>query len=453
MDKGEDIMANVILFMSDEHNPKYSSVYGHPVVQTPNMEKLASQGTLFESAYCMSPLCTPSRAALMTGRRVHEVQAYSNSHVNLNSFSSFGQDLSEQGVHTVLIGKSGFYCNGFDETYHMPAKHGMPQKGGPKPRNPLAVNKNALERADDFGIKEDDFDSDLAKVNTAVQWLKEKAPVMDRPWLLVVNISNPHFPLWNTREFWEMYPDGADLPVHGPQCESAQHPYAVDLRTYFQTDKYTEEQIRGLRRGYFGCVSFVDRQLGRLMDAMEEAGLQENTNFIYSADHGEMLGKFGLWWKSSLYEDSIRVPCIAAGPDFQRGQRIETLVDLLDVQATLFESLDVEKPSGRRGTPLQHIADHDTERVVFSEYHGHGTRAGAYAIRKGDWKLIYYMAGPHQLFHLSEDPHELNNVFTEYSNKAAELETELRKICSPEIEDEKAFKFQEAQFEMMKQIR
>ncbi|MEK3722767.1 sulfatase-like hydrolase/transferase [Paenibacillus sp. FSL H8-0034] len=443
-------MANVILLMSDEHNPKYCSVYGHSIVQTPNMEKLAQSGTVFSNAYCLSPLCTPSRAAFVTGKRIHEVQAYSNCKVNLDrSIPSFGKVLADQGVHTVVVGGSAQIYEEFSEQYE--TVNEAFESGG-LPRRPGAVRKGVSKLAAEFGIKDNAFDRDLKRMEIAMAWLKEKAPGLEQPWVLVINLPKPHFPLWTTREFWDMYQEGVSLPEYGAACESAQHPYAADLRYYFETNQFTDEQILGLRQGYFGCVSFVDRQLGRIMEAMEQSDLQENTNLIYTADHGEMLGKYGLWWKSSMFEDSIRVPCIAAGPDFGTGFRVETPVDLLDVQATIFQSTGVPIPDGRRGTPLTHIPNNDSERIVFSEYHGHAVRSGAFMIRKGDWKLIYNMDAEHQLFQLSNDPHELENVYTQFPSKALELEIELRKICSPEKENIKAHEFQKKQLEDLKQM-
>jgi choline-sulfatase len=185
--------------------------------------------------------------------------------------------------------------------------------------------------------------------------------------------------------------------------------------------------------------------LGKLMEAVAEQGLGDSTNIIYTADHGLMIGKFGLWYKQTLYEDAIRIPCIAAGPDYARGKTIHTPVDSHDIQASLFQSTGASRPADWVGTPLQLIPDEDPERVIFSEYHGQGSLSGSYAIRKGDWKLIHYIMAPHQLFHLSEDPDELHNVYDNFPEKAAELESELRRICSPEAVNEQAHAFQAEQ--------
>lgn len=298
-------------------------------------------------------------------------------------------------------------------------------------------------------MRENAFDDDLKVMDAALRWLKEVAPSIPEPWSLTINLLNPHFPQWNTQAYWDLYPEAADLPLYGKEEERANHPYARDLRNHFEADLFTEEQIRGLRRGYAGNVAFVDDQLGRLLDTVEDGGLTNTTQIVYTSDHGEMLGKFGMWWKCSLYEDSVRIPCIAAGPGYEKGRRVQTPVDLHDVQASLFHAAGVKRPESWVGEPLQTIAEYNEERVVFSEYHGHGTRSGAYMIRKGDWKLIFYTEAPHQLFDLSADPDERHNVYANHPEKAEELEAELRRICSPEAEDDKAHGFQAKQLELL----
>lgn len=445
-------MHNSILLISDEHNPLYSSVYGHDYLQTPNMERMAEQGTVYENAYCSSPLCSPSRSAFMSGLRVHEIQAYSNCNVGLRSeFPTYGKVLKDQGVYTAHFGKTHVYDKGehlgFSEIHYSKDQRWPGDINFS--RRPLAIRSDAVERADGFGVKDTAFDDDLGVMDAAIQWLRQTAPALGQPWCLTINLLNPHFPQWNTQEYWDLYPEGGDLPRYGKEEESAQHPYAQDLRDHFQTEAFSEQQIRGLRRGYLGNVSFIDRQLGRLLDFVQERGLGTSTNIIYTSDHGEMLGKFGMWWKCSLYEDSVRIPCIAAGPDYEKGRRVATPVDSHDIQASLFYAARAKRPDHWSGQPLQTMEEHDAERAVFSEYHGHGTRSGAYMIRKGDWKLIHYTEAQHQLFQLSNDPDELRNVFSLYPQKASELEAELRAICSPELENDRAHKFQLEQLKVL----
>jgi choline-sulfatase len=434
---------NIVILKSDEHNPFYSSVYDHPFIETPNMERLARMGTVFENAYCTSPLCMPSRSSFISGRRVHEIQTYSNCNAFPFDYSSYGGVLNQQGIHTVLLGKTDVYNQsaalGFSEVI-LPGDRKPPGDTNIS-RNPLTIRQGAEGRANGFGVKENPFGGDQRRIEAALEWITDKAPSMNRPWVMDVNLDNPHFPHYVTQELWDKYPQGEDLPAYGADSDSANHPYALDLRAHFQTGEFTESQIRGLRRGYLGCVTYVDQELGRLLDVLEETRLMENTIVVYTSDHGEMLGKFGMWWKCSLYEDSARVPLLTAGYGFQPGTRVKTPVDLLDLQAAIFKAVDAERPMDWAGTPLQDIPMDDPERAVFSEYHGHGTRASAYMIRKGRWKLIYYCAAPNQLFDLEADPDELNNLSDKYPDIVRELEGELENICSPDEENIRAEQF------------
>jgi choline-sulfatase len=171
---------------------------------------------------------------------------------------------------------------------------------------------------------------------------------------------------------------------------------------------------------------------------------------LYTSDHGEMLGKFGMWWKCSLYDDSVRVPCVVAGPDFPPRGRVRTPVSLLDLQASLFQALGAARPADWVGTPLGQIPPNDPRRAVFSEYHGHGTRASAYMIRRGRWKYIHYVAAPDQLFDLEADPDELHDLRTTHPHIVRELRRELEAICSPGRENERAESFIAGQLETLR---
>ncbi len=433
-------MSNVVLLMSDEHNPFYASVYGHPFIQTPTMAAMATEGTVYENAYCPSPLCLPCRAAFMSGQRVHTIQTYNNLVTHMRSgFPSYGNQLAEQGVYSVLLGKVDAYNKGiklgFSETILPSDRNNLHREVG---RKPLMRSENSAQRADQHGVLADPWTADLERMDAAIHWLENVAPTLDRNFVLAINLIKPHFPHYATQDLWDLYANHADVPDYDRDVESARHPYAQDLRDYFATESFTEAQARGLRQGYYACVTFVDQQLGRVRDTLQSTELSNTTNLIYTSDHGEMLGKFGMWWKCSLYEDSVRVPCVATGPDFAAGSVVTTPVDLLDVQATLFAVTGTERPIDWVGQPLTTIATEDPERVIFSEYHGHGTRASAFMVRRGDWKLIYYADAPHQLFNLRDDPDELHNLFLEQADIAAELEKALRTICSPEVEQQRA---------------
>ncbi|MCY3810602.1 MAG: sulfatase-like hydrolase/transferase [Gammaproteobacteria bacterium] len=441
-------MSNVIVFMSDEHNPRYASPYGHPFVDTPNMQRLADNGTVFEYAYCPSPLCVPSRSAFLTGKRAHAVQAYGNTRNGIPpETNGLGALLAEHGVHTAFGGKVHAYRPvdelGFSET--LAANDEGFVFDPAQERTPLAVRDGSAQRLSQYGPRDEPWGRDVEYMDAAVAWLTERAPAIDAPWVLYVNLVKPHFPHYCTPALWDLYRDHGDLPEHGVEAETARHPYAVDLRTHFELHDVPEEHVRGLRRGYYACITFIDQQLGRLLSALDTSGLADTTNLIYTSDHGEMLGKFGLWWKCNLLEDAARIPCIAAGPDFPAGQRVATPVDLHDVQASVFSATGAAHPAGWNGVPLGSISPNDTERAVFSEYHGHGTRAGSFMVRRGNWKLIHNIAAPDQLFDLATDPEELDNRLATNPRIAAELSGLLTHICDPVAVQQQAEAFWQMQ--------
>ncbi len=460
---------NVLLLVSDEHNPRISSlnkIPGYPDwIKTPNMEKLAARGVVFDAAYCPSPLCMPSRSSLLSGKRNHITRAYSNCTVFLDKYNTpedpehylatYGEILSREGVYTAYFGKLDVYSRpeflGFSE---ISLAENRPVPGdGHISRNPLKIRDwvgvSAISYGPSENIRANALDDEV--IDRAVKWIKSKGKRLNaehRSWVLSVNINNPHFPHYCSKADWDLYPH-PDLPAYGKEEESANHPFAVDHRAYFQNDdpRWTPENIRGNRRGYYGKVTYVDRKLGELMQALSNAGLEENTVVVYTSDHGEMLGKFGMWRKCTLYEDSVTVPLIVAGPGFHKGKRVGTPVDLLDLNATIFKAVNKmsARPNDSVGRPLQELQNEIKDRVVFSEYHGHGKRASHYMLRKGYWKLIYYIGAPHQLFNLKEDPNELHNLAKDNAKKLNELEEEIRKICEPEKENENAEKQIQAQ--------
>ncbi len=439
-------MTNVILLMSDEHNPKYSSTYGHPFVHTPNLDRLAAQGTVYESAYCPSPLCVPSRSAFMTGRWVHEIQRYNNCKVIEGRFPSYGGVLAEQGVHTAYIGSAAnLYRDphqlGFSELRLVnvtPRSLSPASIRGTVPR-PVAPRTKA-----ESGGRPDRFAEDIGFVDEAVDWLTETAPRLGRPWTVTINVHPPHPPYTADPAGWDRYGDHGDLPRYGADHPAAQHQYTQDLRGHGGWD-YPDELVRKLRAGYYAAISYVDAELGRVMDAVEHAGLTDDTVIMYTTDHGEMLGRYGIWGKCSLVEDSVRIPIVAAGPGFAAGTRVRTPVSLLDLQAALFHAVGADRPADWRGSPLQLVAADDHERVTFAEYHGHGVRGGGFLIRRGRWKLLYHCAAPHQLFDLAADPDELDDVWDARPDIVAELTAELHAICDPVAVDRDAQQFQDLQ--------
>src|SRR5690625_2680335 len=349
-------MTNVLLLVSDQHNPRHSSTYGHEAVRTPNMDRLAARGTVYENAYCPSPLCVPSRTAFMTGRYTHQTQAYNNSKVIERRHPSYGGVLAEQGVHTVYVGGgSNLYRDPFALGFvEMLGVTRTGRKLGTHAIQAERPSSKPLQTTAAHGPVEDVYSGTQAHLDEAIDWLQNRAGAVNRPWTMTIDINPPHPPHTTEPRYWQMYEGRGDLPGFGAEQESAQHPYAQDVRDNGRWD-FPDELVRSLRQGYFGAVTYVDDQLGRLLDAVDGAGLGEDTLVCYTSDHGEMLGKFGMWGKTSLYEDSARIPLIAAGPGVPSGQRVSTPVTSLDLQASLFHAVGARRPEAWSGVPLQLI--------------------------------------------------------------------------------------------------
>ena len=444
-------MTSVLILMSDEHNVRVSSVYGHPAVDTPNMERLAATGTVFDAAYCPSPLCAPSRSSFLAGLPVHRVGVYNNCTLNDVALPSYGKVLHDQGVHSVCIGKTDAYATsdllGYSEV-RLPGDRKPPGDVNFR-RNPLSIRADGPDRARMYGPRDDAFAKDLRVIDDAVAWLTDRAPTVEGPWTLTVNIVAPHFPHVATPELWEKYDGQGDLPDVRGDAATANHPYALDLRRHFQTGTFSDEDIRGLRQGYLARVDFVDQQLGRLLDTLDATDQSDDTVVAYTSDHGEMLGRFDMWWKCAMYEDSVRVPLIVSGPGFAPGRRSATPVTLLDLQATMFRATGAVRPPEWWGTPLQEVAIDDPHRVVFAEYHGHGVRGGSFMVRKGDWKLLHHADAPDQLFNLAIDPDELHNRIEECPEIADALLGELRARCDPDLEFARACVSEQRQLDQL----
>jgi choline-sulfatase len=444
-------MNNYLLIISDEHNSFYASPYGHDIIETPNMERMAKAGTLYKNAYCPSPICTPSRSSFFSGKHVHQHQAYNNCNAGLNKDQkTYGEVLKKEGIHTTHIGKVHAYDQGNNLGFSEMTLPGDAKWPGDRfiTREKVKPRDDSRERAKGWGPMDDAYKRDKRYVSAALDFLKNSAR-QETPWVLSLNLLTPHFPHFTNKALWEKYDGTASLPKYGTEAAPALHKQARQLRTYFDTDSFSEQDTLGLIQGYYAGVDYLDQQIGVLLDTLENQGLLETTNVIYTSDHGEMLGKFGMWWKCSLYEDSARIPCIACGPDFKKNQIVETPVTLHDVRASLFESNGLSQPKDWVGDPLQQITHNDENRVAFSEYHGHGTTFSSYMIRKGDWKLIYHIEGGHQLFNLVKDPHELDNCIEKNNQIKNELIEELFNICDPIVENKRASEFTKDQIQCL----
>ncbi len=445
---------NTLFILSDEHNRNIAGCYGHPFVRTPAIDALAARGTRFAHAYCNSPICVPSRAALATGRFVHRIRCWDNAMPYHGQLPSWHHVVRAAGSEVVAIGKlhfrSGDDDNGFShEILPMHIKDGRGDLKGLLRRNPPPKEGTASLAADAGVGFSDYFDFDRRITNEAVAWVEAAArQESERPWTLFVSFVMPHFPLIAPKAYYALYENlSLDELRHGLDAPPPDHPVLDDLRHTFDYDRHFDDERRAVAlRAYFGMVTALDENVGRVVAALEASGLTPTTRVIYASDHGDNLGNRGMWGKSVHYDDSVAVPLIGVGDGFPVGVA-ETPVSLVDLFPTLVEAAGAGDPSsfGSDGRSLFDIIDDpDPERAVLSEYHAVNARTGHFMLRKGTWKYVRYLDARPQLFDLAADPGERVDLGDDpaFAATRATLERELRTIVSPEDTSDLAFRDQ-----------
>jgi choline-sulfatase len=447
---------NLLFIMSDEHSKRVAGAYGNDIVETPNIDALAARGTVFDSAYCNSPICVPSRASFATGRYVHETGHWDNAFPYQGEPESFGHALARAGHRCDSIGKLHYRSsddpNGFaHEILPLHVLNGRGDLQGML-RSPPPQRPSTQQLAADAGMGESTYiryDRDIR--DAACQWLDQAAAApSEKPWMLFVSFVCPHFPLVAPKAFFERYPlDRLPMPRLRAPEDFPDHPVLRKLREVqcYEEAFRDEDHIRTAIAAYYGMVSFLDDNIGRILSTLEATGLAADTRVIYTSDHGDNLGTRTLWGKSNMYEESAGVPLIMAGPDIAEGRRVATPVSLVDAHPTIMECLGAPTRDDLPGRSLFQIADgSDADRTAFSEYHAVASITGVFMVRFGRYKYVHYEGYRPQLYDLEADPFEATDIAGDpaHAETVAEGERRLRAICDPAEVNARAFADQRA---------
>lgn len=439
----------VIVLCSDEHDPRHSGFGGSPVVRTPNLDRLAQQGVQFDRCYTPSPICIPARASMATGRWVHEHRHWDNAMAYDGRLPSWGHALRKAGVRAESIGKL-HYRNASDDTGFERQQEAMHLNEGGQiwgsVRDPLPEKGGGAGLFKQLGAGESDYNRfDQRVAQRAVDWIHERSRMPGAPpAALFVGLVAPHFPLVVPQRFLDLYPPER-LPAWKmrPEQGHARHPWVERLAGFNDLDAQlgSEERRRLAMRSYFGLVSFMDEQVGRILEALAASGLEEDTLVIYTSDHGDNLGARGLWNKSVLYRESTAVPLLLRGKGLGRGRQSANC-SLVDLYPTLLEALGVDEegdqPTGLPGRSwLQCIDRPDDARPVLSEYHAIGSPTGAFMLARGALKLHEYVDYPPELFDLDADPEEMVNLAADpaHAGALAQMQAALRGMLDPRAVD------------------
>lgn len=438
------IPQNLLIFFSDEHNPKVLGAGGHRFISTPHLDALAANGTRFTQATTPCPICVPARASLATGRYNHEIGFWDNADAYEGSVPSWHHLLRAQGHRVVSIGKLHFRGragddHGFsEEVIPMHIVEGLGDLIGLRRDADAPVRGGAKKLIAQAGPGESDYTRYDRNIAAQAQiWLREQAPkYRDKPWVLFVSLVAPHFPLTAPPEHYFRY---ANMSLPMPKLYApAQRPQHPHLRNYAHTVPYdaamkSEADVRRALAGYFGLVSFLDEQVGKVIAALNDAGLADNTRVLYTTDHGDNNGARGLWGKSTMYEESVGVPMILAGADVPAGKVVTTPASLVDVFATTLDAVGAA-PAPSSGQSLFDLANApDADRIVFSEYHATASREAIFMVQDARYKYVRCVTYPSQLFDRQNDPEELRDVSGDaaYAPVIKRMEAALRARLDP----------------------
>jgi choline-sulfatase len=397
-------------------------------LHAPNLKRLAARSTRFANAYTASPLCAPARASFMSGQLPSRTRVYDNAAEFASDIPTYAHHLRRAGYQTALSGKMHFVgpdqLHGFEErltTDIYPADFGWTPDYR-KPGERIDWWYHNLGSVTGAGVAEItnqyEYDDDVA--HQACQKLYDLSRGLDpRPWSLTVSFTHPHDPFVARRKYWDLYDAAPECEPPDPLAYEDMDPHSQRLMDAcdWRSLTITPDHIRRARRAYFANISYIDDKIGEILAVLEAT--RQEAQIVFLSDHGEMLGRKGLWFKMSFFEGSARVPLMIAAAGMPAGL-IETPVSSIDLAPTLAALAGIsmeEVAPWTEGVNLIPVANGARRGPVAMEYAAEGTITPMVALREGAWKYIRCPADPEQLFNVTNDPGETRNLAQDPSAK------------------------------------
>ena len=443
---------NILFIMADPLAASALAAYGQALVKTPNLDRLAARGTVFDNAHSPDPIGASSRFAMMSGQGSSRIGAFDNAAEFPASVPTFAHYRRALGYHTGLSGKMHFVgpdqLHGFEDrvtTDIYPSDFGWTADWERK-AEPGAPSQMSMRGIVESGLcvrsLQMDYHDDVA--HQSVQWLCDHArrPQAD-PFMLVSSFTHPHNPFTISREYWDLYEHAQiEMPAVPFIPYGERDPWSQRYYKLVRQDEHhvSDEMIRSARHAYYGMVSYIDHQVGRLIDTLEKTGAMDNTVIVFTADHGEMLGERGMWFNFNPYEQSIKVPLIIHAPGAPAARRAGANWSLVDLLPTLLDlATDGQPPAladpidGRSLHRLLHESDPEWNDEALIEFTGEGVHAPALILRQGHTKYVYCEGDPGMLFDLKRDPSELRNLCQDpaYAAMAQQFVDEIERRFEP----------------------
>ncbi|RCS47766.1 DUF4976 domain-containing protein [Bremerella cremea] len=419
----EEKRLNVLFIAVDDMNNDLGC-YGNTQVHSPNIDRLAKAGTCFDRAYCQFPLCSPSRTSIMTGLRPDTTKVFDlKKHFRevIPEVMTLPQAFEKQGYFTARVGKIYHYgnpgqigTNGLDDDASWQTR--INPSGRDKQEENLIVNhtpKRGLGSSLSFLAAEgtDEEQTDGMVATETIRLLEENK---DKPFFIAAGFYRPHCPYVAPKKYFDLYPM-QEVPRWKndfPEVDTAPE-LAFASNKPWPWLGANSQQLQEAQQAYWATISFVDAQVGRLLDALDRLDLQENTVVVFWSDHGYHFGDHGLVMKQSLFERSARVPLIVVAPgQKEKGTHSGRTVELVDLYPTLTQLCAVEAPSGLPGESLVPLLDNPAatwNKPAITQTRRNKNRMG-YSLRNERYRLVTWGEGQHQLYDYNTDPNEKNNL-------------------------------------------
>jgi len=424
---------NVLLIISDEHNVFVNGCYGNKIVRTPALDALAARGVTFDAAYTNSPLCVPSRLSLTACKYVSRIGAWSNNTwLPRDDYPSIARAMTAAGYDSLLCGKMhydrtrryGFADIGGNMNRSFKTGRGGRRKADDlTPRGKISNRFKAFHAGNNSGILSHD-----RKVTAGVVEFLARRKKAAKPFFLIAGYLAPHFPLIVPEKFWAPYKSKVPMPKIPPgHLEGLPRNYK-HLRVGFQLVGVPGEIVRKGRELYYGLTQWLDREIGKVLGALGDSDLGEDTVVVYTSDHGENIGEHGLWWKNCMYEHAARVPLIVSWPKRWKGpQRRGGACSIVDLVQTLAELGGAAAPDDWDGRSMCEWLDNPRASwrdLAVSEYYAHNISSGYAMLRAGAFKYVYHTPpdadhpAERELYDLQADPGEFSNLASQPEHKA-----------------------------------
>ena len=444
---------NVLLIMTDDCNCDLGC-YGHELVKTPNIDRLAGRGMRFEKAYCQYPVCNPSRSSMMTGLYPDQTGVLSN--------AEFFRDYVPDVVTLPQMFRgAGYWAGRVGKIYHYNVPDQVGQSGMDDSAswettvNPRGIDREVHDQI--HTLQKGKFGGTLSWLNLkskanehtdgvaateAIKLLEARDPAKTgRPFFLAVGFYRPHTPYVAPPEFFDLYPQDSIVPTMEKEGDRDDIPMAA----WYDRPKQRElsvEKRKEIIQAYYASVSLMDMQLGRVLDAIDRLGLRENTTIVFASDHGYHLGAHGIWQKGDLFEGSCHVPMVISDPRLPSGKSTSSLAGLIDVYPTLAELTGLTAPKHVRGKSLVPILKEESASVndqvlTVSVSRAHWMhkeftkkKVKGYTIRTQRYRYTQWGNGEfgHELYDYETDPEEFSNLadIPEHAGVVKDMGSRLR---------------------------